>query len=266
MQVPEFDDIVFEKLNREYGAYFLRKGYNRVVMISIVAACFLGSLLVLIPFLRRPEEKSDQIYAFRFATIENIGAPGDPLFSPPPPPSPVSSAVQNVVRRITEENKYLAPEVVDTVILPDKTPVSNADTLSGTIPNEGVSDDSGEGIGIFSEKGGGGGGSNGIGLYSVVEVMPKFKGGDIEKFREWVRKNTRYPRLAAVNNIQGKVYVAFIVERDGAVSNVKLVKGIDPLINDEALRVVRSSPKWTPGRNRGVAVRVTYLIMLNFQL
>lgn len=266
MQVPDFDDIVFEKLNKEYGAYFLRKGYNRVVMISIVVACFLGSVLVLIPFLSREEEKSDQIYAFRFATVENIGAPGDPLFSPPPPPSPVSSAGQNVVRRITEENKYLAPEVLDTVILPDKIPVSNADTLSVTTADGGVSDDSGDGIGIFSEEGGGGGGIDGIGLYSAVEVMPKFKGGDIEKFREWVQKNTRYPKLAAVNNIQGKVYVFFIVENDGSVSNVKLVKGVDPLINDEALRAVRLSPKWTPGRHRGAAVRVSYLIMLNFQL
>jgi len=103
-------------------------------------------------------------------------------------------------------------------------------------------------------------------LYSIVDVMPSFKGGDINKFREWVKKRTKYPETATINGIQGKVYITFIVENDGSVTNVKVIKGVDPLINDEALKAVASSPKWTPGKQRGVAVRVSYLIMLNFEL
>jgi len=74
------------------------------------------------------------------------------------------------------------------------------------------------------------------------------------------------PEVATLNGIQGRVYVIFIVEKDGSVTNGKVVKGVDPLINDEALKAVMSSPKWTPGKQRGTAVRVSYIIMLNFQL
>ena len=72
--------------------------------------------------------------------------------------------------------------------------------------------------------------------------------------------------MATINGIQGRVYVTFIVEKDGSVTNGKVVKGVDPLINNEALKAVMSSPKWTPGKQRGTAVRVAYIIMLNFQL
>ena len=96
--------------------------------------------------------------------------------------------------------------------------------------------------------------------------MPKFRGGDINKFREWVQKKTKYPEIATINGIQGKVYVTFIVERDGTVTNGKVVKGVDPLINDEALKAVMSSPRLIPGRQLGEAVMVSYIIMLNFQL
>jgi protein TonB len=96
--------------------------------------------------------------------------------------------------------------------------------------------------------------------------MPKFRGGDIEKFREWVQKQTKYPEVATINGIHGKVYITFIVENDGSVTNVKVVKGVDPLIDDEAVKAVKSSPKWTPGKQKGVAVRVSYIIILNFQI
>jgi len=96
--------------------------------------------------------------------------------------------------------------------------------------------------------------------------MPKFKGGDINKFREWVQKKTNYPEIAIDNNIEGRIYITFIVENDGCVTNVKVVKGVDPIIDDEAVKAVMSSPRWTPGKQRGKEVRVSYLIMINFQL
>jgi protein TonB len=157
---------------------------------------------------------------------------------------------------------------VDSLLSVEKPVDLTVDSVPGTLTGQETINGSGKGTGNLSEPGGGGGGNGtgGNGLFSVVEEMPKFKGGDINRFREWVQKKTKYPDIATINGIQGKVYVTFIVEKDGSVTNVKVIKGVDPLINDEALKAVASSPKWSPGRQRGVAVRVSYLIMLNFQL
>ncbi len=266
MFIPDFDDIIFENLNKEYGAYFLRKRYNNTVTVSILAACILGSAAVIIPYFLIPEQKSVETYTISTLTIENMGAPGEQIATPPPPPSSRPPRTTTVVRLIADEIKYTAPEVVDTIMPLEKNLVPTADSLSGVTTEEGISDGSGNGAGNWPTARGGGGGSGGNGLYSVVEIMPKFKGGDINKFREWVQKKTKYPEIAIINRIHGNVYVTFIVENDGSVTNVKVVKGVDPLINDEALKAVMSSPKWTPGRQSGVAVRVSYIIILNFQL
>ena len=98
----------------------------------------------------------------------------------------------------------------------------------------------------------------------IVEVMPTFKGGDIEKFREWVLKRTNYPQIAQDNGIQGKVILTFVVEKDGSVSNVKVVKGVDKILDDEAVKSIESSPKWSPGLQRGRPVRFRYYIPLVF--
>lgn len=266
MPVPDFDDIVFEKLNKEYGAYFLRKIYNRVVILSVVAACILGSAMVVIPFLRISKQKNDKVYTIVNLTMENLGAPGEMAAPPPPPPSSAHPMTSESVTLTADEVKYLAPVIVDTVILIESKMTSTSDSLSGVSTDLGLPDGIGKEAGSFSETGSGGGGNGGTGIYSSVEIMPKFKGGDINKFREWVQKKTIYPEIATINGIHGKVYVSFIVEKDGSVTNVKVVKGVDPLINDEAVIAVESSPKWTPGRQRGIPVRVSYIIMLDFKL
>ena len=94
-------------------------------------------------------------------------------------------------------------------------------------------------------------------IVASADVMPKFKGGDLKKFQEYINENTIYPQVAAEMGLQGRVKVSFVVEKDGRVSNVKIVKGVDPLLDREALRVVTSSPKWTPGQNAGHPVRVS---------
>jgi periplasmic protein TonB len=103
-------------------------------------------------------------------------------------------------------------------------------------------------------------------IFTIVEEMPTFAGGDISKFRDFISKNLKYPDYAAENGIQGRVFVGFVVERDGSVSNVKVIRGVDPLLDKEAVRVVKSSPKWTPGKQRGVPVRVTFTFPVVFSL
>ena len=103
-------------------------------------------------------------------------------------------------------------------------------------------------------------------IFVVVEDMPTFRGGDVNKFREWVQKRVKYPQIAAENGIQGKVFIMFVVEPDGSVSNVSVMRGVDPALDSEAVKVVESSPKWAAGKQRGAPVRVRFSITVNFQL
>jgi periplasmic protein TonB len=270
MKVPDFDDIIFERLNKKYGAYLLRKRYNRVVVLSIILAVSFATISVLIPFLSKPEQKSRDVYSSLLVTMENLKPPGPSGLLPdiPPPPS-VPRLKSSVLKSI--ENAYVAPKVVDSIPPIEKPNEVKSDSIglaSGDIGDINGSDNgSVNGTGNYSggvEGGTGGGGGDGI--YATVDVMPTFKGGDINKFREWVQKKTKYPEEATINGIQGKVYITFIVETDGTVSTVKVAKGVDPLIDNEAVKAVKSSPKWSPGKLRGMTVRVSYIIMLDFQL
>ena len=104
-------------------------------------------------------------------------------------------------------------------------------------------------------------------IFAHVEVKPLFDGKDVEKaFREWVSKNTVYPAAAQENGIQGRVYVEFTIDKDGSIINVRLLGGSDPLLDAEALRVISSSPKWTPGKHGGKVVRVKYTFPFVFKL
>ncbi|NLE34099.1 MAG: energy transducer TonB [Bacteroidales bacterium] len=103
-------------------------------------------------------------------------------------------------------------------------------------------------------------------IFVIVEDMPKFRGGDINKFREWVQKRVRYPELASENGIQGRVFITFVVETNGNVSNVTVTRSVDPLLDDAAREAVAASPRWEPGMQRGRPVRVRYSIPIIFQL
>ena len=102
-------------------------------------------------------------------------------------------------------------------------------------------------------------------IFQIVEEMPSFPGGD-QKMMEFVAKNIKYPQIARETGVQGKVFVNFVVEPDGSVSNVKILRGIGGGCDEEAMRVVKSMPKWKPGKQRGKAVRVSYNLPVNFKL
>lgn len=99
-------------------------------------------------------------------------------------------------------------------------------------------------------------------VFQVVEDMPTFP-GDINK---WLGKNVKYPVIAQENNIQGRVTVQFVIEKDGSITDVKVLRGVDPSLDKEAVRVVKSMPKWKPGKQRGKPVRVSYTVPINFRL
>jgi protein TonB len=270
MFVPDFDDIVFEKLNKDYGAYILRKGYKRILSLSIILAIIIGIIVVIVPYLRIPGQKSKEIYTERYITVENLMHPDEQGGTPPPPVQTGPPEPEAKERQIASELRYIAPEIVDSIPPVNKQMVSSADSIREGNIGQNISNGNRDGTGSVSGtgtgKGGEGGAGTGNGLYTRVDIMPTFKGGDLEKFREWVQKKTKYPQIATVNGIQGRVLITFVIETDGSVSSVKVVRGVDPLIDDEALKSVRSSPKWTPGISKGKAVRVSYYISVNFEL
>lgn len=102
-------------------------------------------------------------------------------------------------------------------------------------------------------------------IFVSVEKMPEFPGGE-EKLYKYLRDNLKYPDMATQQNIQGKVYVQFVVEKDGSIANPKVLRDIGGGCGDEALRVVRAMPKWNPGIQRTKKVRVQYTLPVNFQL
>jgi len=102
-------------------------------------------------------------------------------------------------------------------------------------------------------------------VFVIVEDMPEFPGGDLE-LQKWINRSVKYPVIAQENGITGRVYVGFVVNKVGQVENVKIMRGVDPSLDKEALRVINKMPKWKPGKQRGKAVKVSYTVPINFQL
>ena len=102
--------------------------------------------------------------------------------------------------------------------------------------------------------------------FQLVEEKPSFMGGDANQFSAWVNKRLVYPEIAKENGVQGRVTLQFTVEKDGSVTKVKVLRGVDPSLDKEAVRVVSMDPKWKPGKQRDRAVPVTYTFPVYFQL
>jgi len=102
-------------------------------------------------------------------------------------------------------------------------------------------------------------------LAASMRDWPEFKGGDIKKFVKWAQKNVKYPAIAMENSIFGTVEVSFVVNRDGQVEDVTIEKSLDPALDEAAINVVKSSPVWTPGKQRGKNVNVSFKIPIEFK-
>jgi protein TonB len=253
-EIPDFDDLLFESRNKDYGAYQLRKRYNSVIIAGIIVASLLVSTSVILPFVLTPH--SDHVLSGGISYVQvqmnNLEPPVE-MVVPPAPPPPEAAKIQEIV-------KYVPPVVVDTVLPLETTHATTDEFLAQTSIDKIESTGTGSGEDLLS-------GQDGIATdepFFQVEVMPSFKGGDINKFREWVQKRTNYPQIAIDNKIQGRVFLTFIIEPDGALSNVTIVKGVDPIIDNEAVKAIQSSPKWSPGLQRGQPVRVRYSMWLSF--
>lgn len=103
-------------------------------------------------------------------------------------------------------------------------------------------------------------------FYWIVPQMPRFKNGDLSKFRDYIQRNIKYPEMATEMNIQGKVYVQFVIDKNGKLTDAVIIKGVDPLLDNEVLKAVNASPAWKPGEQRGIPVRVAMTMPVVFKL
>lgn len=253
-RAPAFDDIVFEFRNKEYGAYKLRKKYNRNVLIALLIGTAIISTVIITPYLNaKAAEGRTQITERQVVVeMENLDQPTDNVAPPPPPPPPPQEGVQQAA--------YVPPVVVDSVKPEEEIQLMTADQASVEIQDQEVV----EVIEIIAEE---------IQEeeveeaepFVVVEEMPMFPGGN-DELMKYLRDHTIYPEVAKENNIQGKVIVRFCVTPKGGVDRVEILKPVDPELDKEAIRVVKTLPAFKPGKQGGKPVPVWFMVPINFTL
>lgn len=267
----EYLDILYDGRNKKYGGYLLRKKYNRRALMSAAIAAAVACLIILIS-LYEPKEEIVEEVVFDVGITELIDPPPplDPEMPPPPPPS------ANVPPPVKPQIKFTPPvvapnELVREEDLPDQPkPEDNIAvgkiTLEGTAspdaidPNlanvSGTGDPRGQATqpAVQEEV-----------IHRVVEQMPEFPGGE-RALHRYLQNNIVYPQEARRNGIEGTVYVEFLVDTDGTVKNVKIVREPGAGTGREAMRVVSQMPKWKPGRQNNQNVKVLYSIPVDFTL
>jgi periplasmic protein TonB len=248
----DFDDIVFTHRNKEYGAYLLRKKYSRNVTISTLVGIIIAGVAIIIPYLNARALDDRQRLAQRQVEIklENLEQPVEQIVLPPPPPPPSD---------VVQQQKYIPPVVVDTVKPEDNVQLMTADEAQTEVTNSEVIEIKQEVKEEVQEE------TAEPEPFLSVEEMPEPPGGIAGLFK-YIADNTKYPEVAKDNNIQGKVYVRFCVTSKGTVEQVSILKSVDPELDAEALRVVKTFPTFKPGRQSGKPVPVWFTVFINFQL
>lgn len=261
LQNTDLTEIVFEERNKAFGAYELRKNYNKRIGLSLVIG--ISSILFFV-FLPRiiaaltpaPVEIVENVIDYDATVLE---APPEDPNEPPPPPPPTNVEAPPPMQKSTE---FVAPEVtnekVEEVPTQEDLQVSNpgTETRDGEFDGipEGVESGTGNSAGIVQEE-----------IFTYVEEMPSFPGGEA-KLRKFLADNLRYPEQAKRFGVSGRVVVEFIVGKDGKVKDQKIVRGLGYGLDDEALRVAKLMPDWTPGKVGGKAVIVKYQLPILFTL
>lgn len=250
---PAFDDIVFEYRNKEYGAYRLRKKYNRNVVISLLIGILIIGTAIITPYLNAKAAESKAKKAERQVEIkmENLDQPAEQIAPPPPPPPPPQDVVQQA--------RYVPPVVVDSVKPEEAAQLMSADQAQVEVKDAEVVEEVQVAAEEVQED------VDAAEPFVVVEEMPMFPGGEVALLA-YIAEHTQYPEVAKENNIQGKVIVRFCVTSKGGVDKVSILKGVDPELDKEAIRVVQTLPAFKPGKQGGKPVPVWYMVPINFTL
>jgi len=255
-------DLLFKKRNQDYGAFELRKDSSRRHMWGIIIALVFFSLVIFVPILykqiiEKGKERNVEVTTLTNIEIEKkVEKPKDIVIEKPAPP--LKSSIKFTPPVIKPDEEVQDDEVIKTQEELTKTEVNiSVADIKGT--------DEVNGVDIAELNKMTVGEDTATTVYQSVEQMPSFPGGDGAMLK-YLHKAVTYPPIAQENNIQGKVFVNFVVDRDGSISNVKILRAVDPSLDKEAMRVVKSMPKWIPGKQNGQAVRVSYTVPINFVL
>jgi len=272
---PKWIDMVFANKNRKYGAYQLRMGTSgrnmKAIIILLVAALLTGGYLVYkIKAQQAEEERLAYMEAQELAKLREQAKKKEDQPKIPPKVEP-----KKEIPEVRESQKFTAPVIKKDELVKEENVVKQMDKLDenvavSTKDQEGVKDRTVEAV------------RNDIAVntppkeevkqevtqkvFDAVEQMPSFPGGQ-GALLSWLGSHIKYPPIAEQNNIQGKAVVGFIVEPNGGVSGVGILRSAgDPSLDQEAVRVVQSMPRWNPGKQNGQAVRVKYQVPITFRL
>jgi periplasmic protein TonB len=246
-------EIVFENRNRNYGGYVLRKNYSSIIVLSLTITISVIGLAVIVPLMisyLSGDRFKKEIKMTEGVNLEDP-PPIDKTSPPPPPVIPPPPVVQTI--------KFTPPKVVkdEEVEEPPPTQEEIKNERVGTETKEGLKD-------VVDLPPDLGQGADDDQIFTVVEEMPSFPGGEKELFK--YLSHIRYPAVAREGNVSGWVYLNFIIDKDGKVKDAQVIKGIGSGCDEEALRVVLAMPEWRPGRQNGRNVQVRSNIRVNFSL
>jgi len=247
---PDLNELAFSGRNKDYGSFILRKKYPRFLLVSFILSVVIILLITLIPL---------GVYYFHGT---NLDINTDELFSVEytfiPSPEDDLGSLAKTLAKPQEPPAEVAPEVVDTVI-PEKQ--KEPEEIKKEEEKDVKSDSASFTHGQTPD---GMGSSDATGIYTILDVYPRFPGGE-QALLFFLRSNVKYPVASLKMGIQGEVMILFIVETDGSISHVSVLKGIGKECDEEAVRVIKSMPRWEPGRRYGRSVKVLLRIPIMFK-
>lgn len=252
--------LVFENRHKDYGAFDLRMRYNSYVNRAILISSIAIILMIAIPKIYswfNKQAAEDRVVEMDMTQLDLEAPPPVDETEPPPPPPPPPPVLETV--------KFTPPVVVDEEVL-EETPIitQEVEVQISTTTNAGTGDDI---IIIPEETGTGVVADNPETPFLSVEEMPGFPGGEEALFK-YLGKNINYPAMEKDAGISGTVYVYFVINKEGKVSNVEVKRGVKggPGLDKEALRVIKSMPNWSVGKQNGRPASVQFTLPVKFVL
>ena len=254
----DYLDIIFDNRNKAYGGYELRKNYDRRVKKGVAFLMLGVSAIASFSFIRMDKPKNVATPFIACPTIVNILPPTPPppkSITPPPPPAPPAVQMTKFNQLTVTPDNEVKPEETLTEVNNIKNPgIRNVDTGSAeSIMPPGDGD---RRVAVVTEP------TGKPGLPTFVEQMPQFPGN----MQYYLASHINYPAAAREANIQGRVGITFVVNEDGTITDAKVARGIGGGCDEEALRVIRAMPKWKPGKQNGVALKVLFTQVITFRL